>query len=471
MTFVAFINGIVMVAMAALMGLNAILFPETAPVFAKAFVLTGLLGVLVAIASAHPHGTLRPSHGFLLTASVWMTASVCGALPLLFWQLSPVDAFFESMSGITTTGSTVMSGLDTTPKSILLWRALLQAIGGIGFVVTGVALLPFLKVGGMQLFRTESSELGEKEFASAARFALATLTAYGVLMGACFVLYFAEGMSFFDAAVHAMTTLSSGGYSNYDASFGHFESPRLQYTATVFMLLGGLPFAWYIRVVLKGRLASEQIATLLTFVAGMTAILTLWLVMTSDKPLEPAFREVAFNVVSVITTTGYASTDYTTWGSFAVAVFLALTAVGACTGSTSGGAKIMRWIVFFRLTRTEVRRIGSPNAVLVARYEGRPLGPDVISGVTTFFTLYFGTMLVLAIALNLFGLDFLTSISGALTAVANVGPGVGTVIGPAGNFASLSDGAKFLLSIGMYLGRLELMTVLVLFTPIYWDSF
>lgn len=471
MAIVAFINGIAMVAMAALMGLDAILFPDTGADFAEAFALTGLVGALIAIASAHPRGQLRRSHGFLLTASVWMTAALCGALPLLLWQLSPIDAFFESMSGLTTTGSTVMSELDSTPKGILLWRAELQAVGGIGFVVTGVALLPALKVGGMQLFRTESSEQGEKEFANAARFALATLTAYGVLMGICLILYAAGGMSVFDAAVHAMTTLSTGGYSNYDSSFGHFDSAYLQYTATLFMFLGGLPFAWYLRAILKGRLASEQISMFAKFVAGATAILTLWLILTSHKPFEPAFREVVFNVVSVVTTTGYATVDYTAWGAFPIAVFLALTAVGACTGSTSGGAKIMRWIVFFRLTRAEVRRIQLPNAVLVARYEGRPLGPDVAAGVSTFFTLYFGTIVILAVALNLLGLDFLTSISGALTAVANVGPGVGDIIGPAGNFATLSDSAKLLLTAGMYLGRLELMTVLVLFTPAYWNSF
>lgn len=466
--FVIFVNGAVLLALAAMMGLIALLYQDTSAIFGEAALIVGLCGGLVMIANGRPDTGLRPVHAFLLTSSVWIGAAGAGAVPLALYGLSPTDAFFEAMSGITTTGSTVMSGLDATPRGILLWRAMLQAVGGIGFIVTGVALLPILKVGGMQLFRTESSEKGEKELANAARFALATVIAYAALMGLCGLLYAVGGMSPFDAITHAMTTLSTGGYSNYDASFGHFDSAFLQYTATLFMLLGGLPFAWYIRAAVKGRFASEQVGHLLAFVLGISLLLTIWLVGTSGKPIGTAFREVVFNVVSVVTTTGYATTDYTAWGSFSVAVFFALTAVGGCTGSTSGGAKMMRWIVFFRLSAKQIRAVHAPYAVFVARYEGRRIEDDVISGVVTFFTLYFGTIGVLAVALAMVGLDMQTALSGALTAVANVGPGVGSVIGPAGNFQSLNDAATLLLSVGMFLGRLELLTVFVLFTPLFW---
>ncbi len=468
MKFVVMLNGVACLVMGILMGVVSILFPRTADVFGESFVIVGFVGGLIVAVNSRPGRALRPLHGFLLTASVWMTAALAGALPLYLWGLPPADAFFEAMSGITTTGSTVMTGLDGTPRGILFWRAILQSIGGIGFIVTGVALLPIMKVGGMQLFRTESSEKGEKEFANAAKFALATLTAYGMLMAACAVFYAAGGMSLFDAVTHAMTTLSTGGYSNYDASFGFFDSAYLQYTATIFMFLGGLPFAWYMRVALKETFRSEQVGAQLAFVLGVSICLTVWLSFTSGKPIEQAFREVIFNVTSVVTTTGFATTDYTTWGPFAVAVFVMLTVVGGCTGSTSGGAKMMRWIVFFRSVRKEVVRIHSPHAVLVARYEGRRIGNDVVSGVTTFFLLYFGTMGVLAVCLSLVGLDFQTAISGALTAVANVGPGVGPIIGPAGNFQSLGDLPKVFLAIGMYFGRLELLTVFVLLTPVFW---
>ncbi len=468
MNFIIMVSGTTCVTMAGLMGLVAIIFPQTAGAFGESFLITGLVGGLILIANGRPKMTFRPQLGFLLTASVWMIAALAGALPLYLWALSPVDAFFEAMSGITTTGSTVMTGLNETPRGILLWRAMLQSIGGIGFIVTGVALLPILKVGGMQLFRTESSEKGDKEFGNAARFALATLTMYGLLMGLCAILYDIGGMKPFDALTHAMTTLSTGGYSNYDASFGHFDSAFLQYTATVFMLMGGLPFVWYIRVILKRSFRSGQVGMLLTFVLSTSILLTIWLTMTSGKPIEQAFRESVFNVASVVTTTGFATTDYTAWGSFAVATFVVLTVVGGCTGSTSGGAKMMRWIVFFRTTQAELAHVRTPHVVAFARYEGRKIEDDVISGVITFFLLYFGTMAVLAISLSLLGLDLQTAVSGALTAVANVGPGVGPIIGPAGNFQSLSDPAKTLLAIGMYLGRLELLTVFVLLTPLYW---
>ncbi len=470
MQFVFLINGFVLLALAVLMGIVALIFPQTSGIFWVGFLLTGLVGGLIAISNARPDLKIRASHSFLLTTTIWMTAAIAGALPLYLWGLSPVDAFFEAMSGITTTGSTVMSGLDTTPPGILIWRAILQALGGIGFIVAGVALLPIMKVGGMQLFRTESSEKGEKELANAAHFALATLGAYAALMVLCGVLYLIGGMSPFDAVTHAMTTLSTGGYSNYDASFGHFTSPFLQYTATVFMFLAALPFAWYIRAMLKGTFANEQVHTLVMFVIGAAVLLTIWLVAISDEPLEEAFRHSIFNIVAAVTTTGYATTDYTLWGPFAVALFFAITAVGGCTGSTSGGAKMMRWIVFFRLAGLQLRRIAMPHAVLVARYEGRRIEEDVISGVVNFFMLYFGMIAFLALALSLDGLDFETSISGAMTAVANVGPGVGHIIGPAGNFAPVDEAAKLLLSFGMFMVRLELMTVFVLLAPAYWRS-
>ncbi len=251
-----------------------------------------------------------------------MAAGAVGAVPLFIWGMSFTDAFFEAMSGITTTGSTVMTGLDTTPNGILAWRAVLQWIGGVGFIVTGMALLPILKVGGMQLFRTESSERGEKELVSAARFARATLWIYAIISVTCFVAYLAGGMSVFDAFAHATTTVSSGGYSTSDLSFGKFESAYLQWAGVVFMLSGALPFAWYIRIVSRGRLGSEQVPALIIGLAVAIAVLTIWRVSSSDTPLAEALREVAFNVVSVVTTTGYATTDYTLWGYPAVAALL-----------------------------------------------------------------------------------------------------------------------------------------------------
>lgn len=467
MSFVVFINGLVLVFMAVFLGLDALVFPKTFGPFGYSAILIGLIGTLLSISTSSSSRQMRRAHTFLLTSSVWLTAAIAGAAPLFMWSLSPADALFESMSGLTTTGSTVMSGLDATPRGIIFWRALLQAIGGIGFIVTGIALLPILKIGGMQLFRTESSE-GDKELGNATRFASATLQIYLALMGLCALVYLAGGMSGFDAITHAMTTLSTGGYSGHDASFGYFQSPFLQWSATLFMLLGALPFAWYIRVLTKQTFRSEQIQAMLLSLTLVIACLTTWLVATQDTDALTALRLVAFNVVSVVTTTGFATTDYTLWGPFAVTAFFALTAVGGCTGSTAGGAKAMRWLLLFRAIKAQLQTLHSPNRIAIIKYEGRRVEDDVLNGVIAFFILYFATFGALAILLFLFGLDLSTSVSGALTAITNVGPGVGSIIGPAGNFATFTDPEKLIMVFGMYCGRLEFLTLLVLLSPTLW---
>ena len=470
MSFVVFVNGIVMMFFAALMGVDALLFRQTTEVFGLSAVLIGLVGGLLAISSSSSFTALHRTHTFLLTSSVWVVAAIAGAVPLYLWSLSPVDALFESMSGITTTGSTVMVGLDTTPRGIIFWRAMLQAVGGVGFIVTGIALLPILKVGGMQLFRTESSDKGDKELRNATMFASVTLQIYLGLMALCAIVYAIGGMNAFDAVTHAMTTLSTGGYSGYDASFGHFESPFLQWSATAFMVLGALPFAWYVRGIFRGSFRSEQVKAMLWSLAGVITVLAIWLAITSDLNFFDALRLAAFNVVSVVTTTGYATTDYTLWGPFAVAVFFALTAVGGCTGSTAGGAKAMRWLLASRAILAQVRMIQSPSRIVSIKYEGRPVDEGVMTGVISFFVFYFFTLFVLSMALSLLGLDMITAVSGALTSLANVGPGLGPIIGPAGNFAPLNDPVKLVLVLGMLLGRLEILTVVVLLTPVFWQE-
>ncbi len=468
MSFVIFINGLVMLFFALLMGVIALIYPGTQGVFEEAAFATGFLGGALALAATPRTDGLRPLHTFLLTSSVWMVAALCGAAPLFLYGLSLPDAFFEAMSGITTTGSTVMSGLDQTPHGIILWRAVLQAVGGVGFIVTGIALLPILKVGGMQLFRSESSETGGKELRNATMFASATLQIYFALIVLCGLLYLFGGMSPFDALTHALTTLSTGGYSGYDASFGHFDSAYLQWVCTAFMLAGALPFSWYIRGLRQGNWRSEQVVAMLRALGLSIGVLAGWLMLTHGDSLTDALRLVAFNVVSVVTTTGYASADYTLWGPFAVTAFFVLTAVGGATGSTAGGAKAMRWLVAGRAMIARIRQSHAPHRILFVRYEGRPVAPDALSGVIAFFVLYAATFGVMASLLSFLGLDMVTATSGALTALANVGPGVGDIIGPAGNFATLAAAPKVVLSLGMYLGRLEMATVYALLAPLFW---
>jgi len=468
MNFVVFVNGLILLFMAGLMLIDAVIFPATAEVFGTSALIIGMTGAALTITTRGEFTGLARLQTFLLTSSVWLTAALAGALPLYLWSMSPVDALFEAMSGVTTTGSTVMTGLDDTPRGVLMWRAMMQMLGGIGFIVVGIALLPILKVGGMQLFRTESSDKNDKELGNAARFAFATLSVYAGLMVLCAIIYRIGGMSVFNAAAHAMTTVSTAGFSTSDSSFGQFDSAFLQWTAVFFMILGALPFAWYIRVLYRGRLRSEQVLALLWTLGALIACVTLWLSLTNGTPVLEALRLVAFNVTSIVTTTGYATTDYTLWGPFAVAVFFFISAVGGCTGSTSGGAKVMRWIILLRAARAEIRKIPLPNAVSTIRYEGRKVEDDVMSGVISYFTFFALTFGGLAFTLGLLGLDFQTAVSGALTAVANVGPGIGPVIGPAGSFAPLGDAAKLVIVAGMFLGRLEMLTVLVLFSPVFW---
>ncbi len=471
MRLVIFINGLVALFVAGLLFVVAAIFPQTRGLFALAGGMVGVLGGLVALAvRGGDVAAFRRSHTFLLTSSVWITASLAGALPLYIYGLSPVDAIFEAFSAVTTTGSTVMSGLDSTPRGVLMWRAIMQALGGIGFVVAGMALLPVLRVGGMQLFRTESSDQSGKEFGAARAVALATLAIYLGLITLCMLAYLLGGMSPFDAITHALTTLSTGGFSNYDASFGHFSSGYLQWTATLFMLMGGLPFMWYLRLLRHRQFASEQVAMMLRSLAVVIVLMTLWLWWRSDHGLAESARLVAFNVISAVTTTGYATDDYTAWGPLAVVVFFGLTAVGGCTGSTAGGAKAMRWIIMARSIRLGMRQVAHPHGIFTIRYEGQRVDQDVVEGVMSFFAVFFVSVAVIAVGLSLMGLDLATSVSGALTAIANVGPGVGDIIGPSGNFASLNDGAKLLLAFGMYAGRLEMMTVYVLLLPTFWRN-
>jgi len=412
---------------------------------------------------------------FMLTTLSWITLSIFGALPLMLsdLRLSYADAFFESMSGLTTTGSTVLIGLDSLPPGILFWRALLQWVGGIGIIVMGIAILPFLQVGGMQLFRAESSDRSDKPLPRMGQVADAIATTYIFLTLLCAVLYWAIDMTPFEALTHAMTTLSTGGYSTSDGSLGHFNNPLIDWTAVVFMLAGAIPFVLYIRTFHTEPLAiwrNSQVRAFLLFLASLILVLTAWVYMVQPIELADAFRLVTFNVVSVVTTTGYATTDYSLWGTTAVIVFLAATVIGGCTGSTSGGIKIMRFEVIVLTTRMQARRLIHPHRAAALSYNNMPVTADVQISVAVFSTLFFMSIALGTVALSALGLDFLTSLSASATALANVGPGLGDMVGPAGNFAGLPDAAKWLLAMGMLLGRLELFTVLVLLHPGFWRA-
>ena len=435
--------------------------------------ITALAGLILFRLCRTDDFGLRPREIFLLTNLSWILVSVFGALPFVFEEgISFTDAFFETMSGITTTGSTVFVGLDHMNPGILMWRSVLQWVGGIGFIVMAVAILPFLKVGGMRLFQSESSDWSDKAMPRSGVIAKRTMQVYGLLTLLCGLCYYAGGMTVFEAINHAMTTLSTGGFSTSDASMGHFTSPFIYWTGTIFMLFGSLPFVLIVRFLLgnyEALLKDVQVIGFVKLIAFVWIGLTLWLMLNSEYGVFEALTLVAFNTASMISTTGFALTDYTLWGGFASMAFFFLTFVGGCSGSTAGGVKIFRFQLGLKLLNVQLKLLSHPKGCFSIRYNDQPITSDIIRsfiGFTFFFLLLTSIMTLL---LSLMGLDFITSLTGTVTAIANVGPGLGNTIGPAGNFASLPDMAKWVLAIGMLMGRLEIITVLVLFTPAYWQ--
>jgi trk system potassium uptake protein TrkH len=445
-------------------------------VFLAAGAVTLFTGVSLVLMNRAPgFGELNGRQAFVLTTSVWIVVAVFAALPLAFSELNLTlaDAVFEAMSGITTTGSTVIVGLDLAPPGILLWRSILQWLGGMGFIVMAVAILPMLRVGGMQLVRTESSDLSEKILPRAAQVASAIGLIYLALTMLCATLYYSAGMTTFEAAAHAMTTLATGGYSTRDASFGGFDNAAIDMVAIVFMCLGALPFVLYIQATngqLRPLLTDAQVRWFFGIVIAFVLAISSWLVIVEDAAPLDALRHAAFNIVSLITTTGYASTDYGLWGSFPVAALFFLMAVGGCTGSTAGGIKVFRFTVLHAIARNQFARLVRPHGVFVPLFNGRPLPETAAISVMAFVFMYGLSFSIVAIALSALGLDYLTAMSSAVTTLGNVGPGLGDIVGPAGNFSTLPDSAKWILSFAMLLGRLELFTVLVLFTPTFWRS-
>ncbi|HIP76600.1 MAG TPA: TrkH family potassium uptake protein [Psychromonas hadalis] len=441
--------------------------------FALAMALTfAASGFLVYFGKEKEKSRLGIREMFMITTLVWVLSSLFAALPFVFIEhISYSDAFFETMSGITTTGSTVLHGLDTMPPSILLWRSLLQWIGGVGFIVMGVAILPFLNVGGMKLFQTESSDWSDKEETRAKYVALGILSVYTILTFLCFLGYLYAGMTIFEAINHSMTTLSTGGYSTSDGSLGHF-SKAAHWNGTLFMFLGGLPFLLFVRSFNRANIRTlifdAQVIGFTKFVLFSAGMLTLYLVFTDQFSWEDAIRLTLFNVISVMTTTGFGLDDFTTWGDFGVMVFFGLLFVGACSGSTAGGIKIFRFQIAISLLKRELMMLMHPRGIFPQKYNNRKVGDDILRSMIVFVLAYFITIMIATLLLTLLGTSAWTSLTAAITAVSNVGPGLTPEIGPSGNFAFFSDTAKWILSVCMLLGRLEILTVMVLFSRHFW---
>jgi trk system potassium uptake protein TrkH len=434
----------------------------------------GGLAMAVALATRGSQPPASTRFGFLLVNLLWLTLGLAGAVPFLAssLEISITDAVYESVSGITTTGSTVLNGLDSAPRGILMWRSLLSFMGGMGVIALGLFLLPFLNIGGISYFKIESSDIEDRPFERFQTFSVSLISIYTVLVVACALCYTASGMEPFHAVNHAMSTVATGGFSTHDTSFLRYvDNPAILWTATIFMFVGGLPFSIMILFAIRGRfdaLRDPQIRVFAAYCLLFVVAVAIYLRIHSGVPFIEALTQSAFNVVSIITTAGFASQDYTLWGPFVVTCIFVASLLGGCSGSTTGGIKAYRFLILFELLSNGLRRLVYPNTVLPVRYGDRTVPDEMQRAVVLFISSFMVLWAIITMLLGATGLDFITAVTGALTALTNVGPGLGPVIGPVGNFSTVPDTAKWILSAAMLLGRLEILAVLVLFTPTFW---
>ncbi len=441
--------------------------------FFGASIVTIIFGTLFFLSNLDHDKKLNLQQAFLLTSLSWLSIAIFGSLPFIFSNIefSFTDAFFESMSGITTTGSTIISNLESMPRGILFWRAILQWLGGIGIIVMAITLMPIMNVGGMQLFKISNNDSSEKILPKSKEIALRLIYIYSGLTALCAFSYKILGMNIFDSITHSMTTIATGGFSNYNESIGFFDSISIEISAMIFIILGSLPFIVYIKFLSGNKkifFSDTQIKTFLKIIFYSVVILSIYLVIDNSNGLN--LRLVFFNVVSILTGTGYVNAQFDNWGGFSLVIFLGLMFIGGCAGSTTCGVKIFRIQILFSFVGNQLKKIIYPKGIFILKYDKNAVEEKFVSSIISFIYMYLIIFFVITALLSITGLDFITSISGAATSISNVGPGLGSIIGPNGNFSSLPDISKWILTLGMILGRLELFAILVLFLPSFWRN-
>jgi len=443
--------------------------------FIGAGIITIIFGVLFFLSNLNHEKKLNLQQAFLLTSLSWISIAIFGSLPFIFsnLELSITDAIFESMSGITTTGSTIIINLNDSPKAILFWRAILQWLGGIGIIVMAITLMPIMNVGGMQLFKISTSDKSEKILPKSKEISIRLILIYSGLTLLCAFFYKIFGMNFFDSLTHSMTTIATGGFSNYNESIGYFDSATIEITSIIFIVLGSIPFIAYIKFLSGDKkifISDSQIRSFIKIIIISILILFFYLFLQNKNFEEINLRAISFNVISILTGTGYVTKEFDNWGSFSLIFFLILMFIGGCAGSTTCGIKIFRVQILYLFIINQLKKIIYPRGIFIIKYENNSVDEKFMASIISFIYLYIIIFFVMTALLSLSGLDFITSISGAATAISNVGPGLGTVIGPNGSFSLLPDFSKWVLSIGMILGRLELFAILVLFLPSFWRN-
>ena len=474
---VFFLIGILLIVLGASMLAPYVLqvvLDEGSHSFISASFVTIFIGILFVLANLEKEFKLNLRQTFLFSSLAWVTVAVFGSLPFLLstQNFSFSEAFFESMSGITTTGATIISDLDNSPKSILLWRAIMQWLGGIGIVVMAITILPLLKVGGMQLFKMEGPDSTEKILPRTIEVATIIISTYIILTLMCGFFYWIFGMTIFDSVSHAMTTIATGGFSTHNDSIGFFKSPNIEMVASIFIILGSIPFISYLKFTQGNKkifFQDVQIRGLIYLLLISIIIMFLYLLLINDESsLFDKIRISSFNVISILSGTGYVTDDFGLWGKFSLIFFLALMFIGGCAGSTACGIKIFRLQMLLIFLKNQIKKIISPNSVIITKYNNQKISDNFINSVIIFIFTFLFIFLIIAMLLSISGLDFITSISGAASSISNVGPGLGDIIGPNGNYKDIPDTSKWILSAGKLLGRLELFAVLVLFFPSFW---
>ena len=444
--------------------------------FVSASLITIIFGVLFYLSNLDHNRSIDLPQAFILTALSWLSIAIFGSLPFIFSELDLdfTDAFFESMSGITTTGSTILTDLDTAPKAILLWRAILQWLGGIGIILMAITLMPIMNIGGMQLFKISSNDNSEKILPKSKEVSLRLISIYSLLTLICAIFYKLFGMNYFDSLTHSMTTIATGGFSNYNESIGYFNNALIEINAIIFIILGSIPFIAYIKYLNGDKKIFYRDAQINFFIKTIiisVIIIFIFLLFKNYNSETFLLRQVVFNVVSILTGTGYVTANYSDWGGFPLIFFLVLMFIGGCAGSTACGLKIFRIHILYKFFVMQLKKYIYPRGVFVLKYGENVLNDKFISSIISFVFLYIIIFFTITALLSISGLDFITSVSGAATSISNVGPGLGGMIGPTGNFSLLPDFSKWILSVGMILGRLELFAIIVLFIPSFWRRY
>ena len=443
--------------------------------YAVPILLYLIVGGSLVITNRNVELKITIKEAFLITVLSWILLGILCAVPFMYTEanLSVIDAFFESMSGITTTGATILNNLDELPKGILLWRALLQWLGGIGIVIIALVILPFLRIGGMQLFHLEGDDPYDKFLPKISSVVSKIVVIYSILTALLFILYYLNHMTLFDALAHSMTTISTGGFSTHDDSFAFFQSSRILFIAIIFMILGSFPFLILAQTTLTNIsliTKDNQIRVFLIILIFAIALIYYFARPYVDGNVFQQLTTISFNTISIISGTGYVSSNFENWGNYASVLFLLLMFIGGCAGSTTGGLKIFRFQILFKYVSLHLKRMLKPHIVLNARFNGKKVPESTYESVMTFFFIYIITFAFSALFLSFSGLDFLTCISAAASAISNVGPGLGEIIGPEGNYSSLNDYSKLILILTMFLGRLEMLTIFILLLPSFWKN-